>query len=145
MAGYKLNIKNNEETITFSTEIKNGDKQDITKVSFKMNTLDDMSRNRSDAVRAEVVIIGNITVENRDNTKKLAKWSMDANRKTLYRDVELVVYDSDNCSGDVLRRYEISTMFVLDYEENFESADSGIFTLFIAQKDGSDSKEVFSS
>lgn len=145
MAGYKLLIKNNEEVIELSTAEQNG-KPDITKVTFKMNTLDNTTRNRADAVRGELQIEGIITPDNRDNTKMLAKWAMDTDRKTLYREVEVIVYDGKNCTGDILRRYQMNSMFVIDYDEQFGSdSDSGDFKLFIAQKEGNEKKEVFSS
>ena len=145
MAGYKLSIKNNSEVIELSTAQQNG-KPDITKVTFKMNTLDDDTRNRADSVRGELKIEGIITADNRDNTKMLAKWAMDSDRKTLYREVEVVIYDGENCTGDVLRRYQMNSMFVIDYDERFgDDSDSGRFELFIAQKEGNEKKEVFSS
>lgn len=144
-AGYELSIKNNTETIEMSTKEKE-DVADIKEIRFKMNTLDDYTTNRADSVRAELRIEGTITTENRDNTKKLAKWAMDDDRKTMYRDVELVAYEGENCSGDVLRRYKIDQMFVIDYEEEIgDKSDYGTFKLFIAQKDGSAKKDVFSS
>lgn len=145
MAGYELTIKNAEELIELST--KNGDgSPEIQTVKFKMNTLDDSTRNRADAVRAEITITGCITRENRDKTKCLAKWAMDENRKTLYRTVSIVVIDGKNNTGDVLRRYEFDNMFVVDYDEEFgSSADQGTYSLFIAQKEGNEKKEVFSS
>ena len=148
MAGYNMTIKNSEETIEFSTKDMD-DKPDITGIQFKMNTLDDLVRNKADSVRNEFVINGNITGTNRDYTKKLAKWAMDTDKKTLYREVEIVVYDSQNCSGEVLRRFEASNMFVIDYEEIFSNAendsDSGTYKLSIAQKEGNSRREVFSS
>lgn len=145
MAGYQLTIKNVEDIIELSTKEQNG-KADVTSVSFKMNTIDENTRNRADSVRGEITIKGNITPENKDNTKKLAKWSMDSDKKTLYRDVEVVVYDAENCTGDVLRRYQMNTMFVIDYIEDFgNESDSGIYELFIAQREGNEKKEVFSS
>lgn len=145
MAGYQLSIKNAEETIDLSTKEKN-DSAEIQTVKFKMNTLDDSTRNRADAVRVELTITGTITEKNREKTKRLARWAMDANKKTLYRNVSIVVYDSENCTGDVVRRYEVDSMFVIDYEEEFGGLDgTGKYTLFIAQKEGNEKKEVFSS
>lgn len=145
MAGYQLTIKNSEETIELSTKEAEG-MPEIKSLIFKMNTLDDKTKNRADCVRGELTIIGNITPESRDKTKSLAKWSMDANKKTLYRNVEIVVYEGENCTGDVLRRYQIDTMFVVDYIEEFGAAsDVGQYTLFIAQREGNGKKEVFSS
>ena len=145
MAGYQLSIKNAEETIDLSTKEKN-DSAEIQTVKFKMNTLDDSTRNRADAVRVELTITGTITEKNREKTKRLPRWAMDANKKTLYRNVSIVVYDSENCTGDVVRRYEVDSMFVIDYEEEFGGLDgTGKYTLFIAQKEGNEKKEVFSS
>lgn len=151
MAAYKLTIKNNgKDEIVLSTLKENS--TDSTKsvlgilgISFKMNTLNDDTRNRSDAVRAEFKIKGRITSENRDDTKKITKWSMDSNQSTIYRNVELVVYEGEE-NGTILRRYQIDSMFVVDYEENFEDKGSdGTFELFIAQKERGGNKEVFSS
>lgn len=146
MAGYSLTIKNNADVIEISTkDLK--DKAPITKAKFTMNTLDDLSRNRADAVRAELVIEGNISEEYKEEIRKLAKWSLDSNKTTQYRNVELIVNDGQDMSGKVLRRYTIDQMFVIDYEEKFKEGDSesGIYKLFIAQKQGSYKKEVFCS
>ena len=147
MAGYQLKISNGGETIELSTKEQQG-MADITNLRFKVNTIDRMTRNRSDNVRTEIILEGVVTKENREKTKGLTKWALDADRATLYRDVTLVVYEAENCTGDVLRRYQINTMFVIDYDEYFESgsnADKGIFTMLIAQRDGNNKKDVFAS
>ena len=154
MNGYKLTIKNGEETIAFSTaEGEYRGSVPITGAEFKMNTLNDETVNRPDEVRVELKIYGNITEQDREETLKLTKWSMDANRKTLYRDVELTVYSNQNCTGDTLRVYQFSSMFVIDYQESFtklrgedkssQDGDMGTFLLFIAQKAGSEEKHVY--
>ncbi|MEY8516988.1 hypothetical protein AALC25_08675 [Lachnospiraceae bacterium 29-84] len=144
-AGYKLTIKNQQgEVIALSTEEEHGH-PDITNVSFKMNTIDDNTRNRADSVRCEIVIEGMITKENKELTKQLANWAKNSADKAIYRDVELVVHERRNCTGEVLRRYEINTMFVIDYEEVFgKESDSGVYTLFLAQREGNGKKDVFS-
>lgn len=148
MAGYKLTIKNASETIELSTAEDKGS-ADIISVKFKMNTLDNNTKNRADAIRAEIEIKGEITEDNKDKTKSVVKWAMDADKKTLYRDISLVVYEGKNCTGGIIRRYDINTMFVIDYEEDFTSSSGnseiGKYTLFIAQKEGYEDKEVFSS
>lgn len=145
MAGYSLTIKNNADVIEISTKDLR-DKPPITKAKFTMNTLDDLSRNRADAVRAELIIEGNISEEYKEEIRKLAKWSLDSNKTTQYRNVELIVNDGEDMSGKVLRRYTIDQMFVIDYEEEFgEDSESGTYKLFIAQKQGSYKKEVFCS
>lgn len=150
MAGYKISITNSEGAIEFSTAGEDN-AVSIKSVEFRMNTLNDDTRNRADTVRAEFEIKGKIDNNNRDNTLKLLNWSIDKNQKTLYRDVEVIVYNSENCSGDVLRRYDISNMFVIDYEEfcvneeNSQNKETLDFRLFIAQKDGDKTIKVYSS
>ena len=64
----------------------------------------------------------------------------------------MIVYNSKNCSGDVLRRYQIANMFVIDYEEfnviekdGKENEEALNFRLFIAQKEGDKDIKVFSN
>lgn len=146
MAGYQLTIKNSEETIEIFT--KDSTDSDITSLSFKMKTINDNTKSRADCVKGELVIKGYITSENKDKTKRLAKWSIDSDQKTMYRDVEIVVYTSENCTGDVLRRFQMDSMFVVDYLEEFGELsrdEKGTYTLLIAQKEGKRNKEIFSS
>lgn len=146
MAGYQVSISNSEGVIEFSSE-KEDNAVTIRTVDFRMNTINDNTRNRADAVRAEFEIRGEINKSNRDNTLKLLKWSVDNNQKTLYRDVEVVVYNSENLTGDVLRRYQIANMFVIDYEETncADNAELLNFRLFIAQKEGDKDIKIFSN
>lgn len=139
MAGYQMSISNSEGVIEFSTE-KENNAHTITEVNFKMNTLDDNTTNRADAVRAEFEIKGKIDKNNKTNTLKLLKWSIDSNDSTMYRDVEVVVNENANLTGSVLRRYQVKQMFVIDYEETCCNNTEGSFRLFIAQK--SDNKEI---
>lgn len=145
MAGYQVSISNSEGVIEFSSE-KEDNAVTVKTVDFRMNTINDSTRNRADAVRAEFEIKGEINKSNRDNTLKLLKWSIDNNQKTLYRDVEIVVYDSENLTGEVLRRYQIANMFVIDYEETtcLDNDEMLNFRLFIAQKAGDKEIKIFS-
>lgn len=145
MAGYQLVVSGSDK-IELSTEAKKKEGQglaEIERAEFKMNTIDDNTRNHADSVRAEIKICGPITADNRELTNKLAKWAMDSDKSTLYRDVTLTVYEGENCTGKVLRRYEIQSMFVIDYTESFKNDDSGTYELFIAQKEGKYKQEVF--
>jgi len=157
MAGYILKIENSEvediELSTMNNEMGEDNSRNIEKLLFKMNTLDDSVRNHSDNARIEITIEGIISETNKDKLKQFAKWSMDFNKKSMYRNVTLEVYSSsDNDSGEVLRRYEIEYMFVIDYEENFgeqssesNSSDAGKYKLFLAQKEGNYKKDIFSN
>ncbi len=154
MHGYTLTIENeNVEPIKFTMEDseREADKS-ITDVQFKINTLDDNSKSKSDSIRYELVIKGNINSANKDQTKMLANWAIDANEKSMYRTVEVVINTQSNFSGETLRRYQATGMFVVDYVEKFNDKDddgndteSGEFELFIAQKVGSKQKDVFST
>lgn len=154
MHGYTLTIENeNVEPIKFTVEDseREADKS-ITDVKFKINTLDDNSKSKSDSIRYELVIKGNINSANKDQTKMLANWAIDANEKSMYRTVEVVINTQSNFSGETLRRYQATGMFVVDYVEKFNDindasndTDSGEFELFIAQKVGSKQKDVFST
>ena len=146
MASYKLTIKSKTETIELNSEREG--KPEISSVEFKMNTLDDNTRNRDEAVRAEFRIKGMITKENGEVTNQLAKWAMDHDAGTLYRNVELLVDSGTDFSGKTLRRYKFDEMFVIDYTESFglseANSDSGTYELFIAQKENTKGKqEVF--
>lgn len=144
--GYKIKITGGSEVIELTTV---GSPGSLKSVTFKMNTLDDHSRNRASDIRCEIVLEGSIQADTLDATVSLAKWSMDANAKSIYRSVELEIYEDAECTGKLLRRYEVDDMFVLDYSEKFgESTENGTFTLFIAQKEGAAEKskrrEVYS-
>lgn len=145
MAGYKLTIDNGGKPIEISTAERDG--SDITRVIFKMNTLNDNVLVHADNIRPELRIFGNITKNNRKNILELAKWATDFDQKTLFRQVTLDVYDSDNCTGERLRHYEFNNMFVIDYTESFgETKDGdpniGQYELFIAQKEGREDKKI---
>lgn len=151
MNGYELTITNGEEKIFLFTGGATGSPS-ITDVRFKMSTLNENLMNRASGVRAELIIQGTITEQTRGETLKLAKWAIDNNMNTLYRAVQLIVYPDEERSGDVLRTYRISNMFVINYDELFSSepekngnpADAGKFVLFIAQKEGQERPQVFS-
>lgn len=143
MAGYALRVNSSEGNFELGTATTNG-KSIITSVKFKMNTMDDATLNRSDAVRAELRITGVITNDSRDLTKNLATWAIDDNLSTLYRNVEIDVNQADNNTGEIIRRYNIDNMFVVDYEESTSNKDVGTFELFLAQKEGKYKIEVFS-
>ena len=154
MLGYKVNIKNESTEIELNNILEN-DKSSVIAVTFSMNSINDSKvRNRDDDVRCEFVIEGKITETNKDETKKLTEWSKDNNKDTMYRDVDIKVYNSNGENGKVLRTYQVMKMFVLDYEEFFgkkpednsssDTNDIGYYRLFIAQKEGNNPIQVFS-
>ena len=149
MLGYLVSIENDEGVIEISSE-NEGEACTVNSVEFKMNTIDDTTRNRSDEVREELTICGNIYNENKDNTLNMLKWAIDSNNKTVYRTVDVKVYDTANMTGNVLRHYQLANMFVIDYSENKPNKDSKAsealeYTMKLAQKAGKHELGVYTN
>lgn len=143
---YDVKIEGVEE-INFNRETDN-EGASISKVIFKMNTLNDDSLNRDSAVRCELIIEGTITQDNKDETLKLTKWSMIGSGEGIYRKVTVIVY-TDDSRDEVLRQYTVDKMFCIDYDEEFsedvKQNEAGKFILHIAQREGNHSKDVFAN
>lgn len=152
MAFYNLKIEttDGEEPIILdenTTTINSGDAEAISSVHFKMNTLNDDTLNRSSAVRCEMVIKGQINNATKDETLKLANWAkIRGGENKLYRKVTVEVF-TDKERGTELREYEVDKMFCIDYDEEFiyedRNQEEGTFTLYIAQKEGTHTTNVF--
>ena len=148
--GYQVTITDSKgDTIVLSSmENEHEGKEDIICASYKSNTLNDESIAHSNDVRAEMRIIGRITVENKKSTCELANWAKETDSNRIYRTVKLVVRESTSSSADILRSYEIKNMFILDYTEGYEIStenlpgelksenDNGLFELYLVQKNG---------
>lgn len=150
--GYEVIITDSKgsEIKLDSMKKENNGKGDIIGASYKSNTLNDDSMSRSNDVRAEIKIIGRITKYNFQNTCELAKWSNESNPDLVYRKIKLIIHPTSSDTS-ILRSYEISEMFVLDYEEYFElledsinidyndykkENDNGLFVMYLAQRSG---------
>ena len=143
MVAYDIKIESADEEIVFN---KDTDKEGaaISKVFFKMNTLNDDTLNRDSSVRCELIIEGQI---NKDT--KMTKWAMTGSGDSLlYRKVTVIVY-TDKGREEVLRQYTVDKMFCIDYDEKFgekgEQNEAGKFILYIAQKEGDCTKDVFAN
>lgn len=147
MAIYNLTIETEgEETIIFNDDT-NENGETIDSVHFKMNTLNDDTLNRSSAVRCEMLIKGKINIANRKETLKLAKWAMTrSGENKLYREVKVEVF-TDSGREQLLREYKVDQMFCIDYDEEFkdntENKETGEFTLYIAQREGKHTTDIF--
>lgn len=152
MAAYDVKIVSTDGEIVFNkdTDVEGSS---ISKVIFKMNTLNDETLNRDSAVRCELFIEGAINKTTKEETMKLTKWSMTGSGENLlYRKVTVVVY-TDDSREEVLRQYTVDKMFCIDYDELFFSekneiitnAETGKFILHIAQREGNHNKDVFSN
>lgn len=152
MAAYDVKIESTDNEIVFNEETKKEEVEAISKVTFKMNTLNDNTLNRDSGVRCELIIEGVINKDTKEETMKLTKWSMTSSGENLlYRKVTVIVY-TDDSREEVLRQYTIDKMFCINYYELFDNEDkeapnaaSGKFILHIAQKQGKHIKDVFAN
>lgn len=147
MAGFKMNIVSSTgdvEEITFDNYIKS--------VKFKMNTINDNMLNHDQNIRAELVVVGELSSKSKTLTKKLAQWAMTCEASEVYRDVKIEVFNGTSNSAEKLRTYEIKEMFVLDYEEFVGESDvkdesgtaqeEGKFVMFLAQNKANSNRMV---
>lgn len=146
MAYFELKI-NSENTDPINFLIVEEDKNTITDIQFFMNTLNDNTLNRSQSVRAEFIIKGSIDDKSKSEIQKLAAWAIATEKDKIYRNINIIVRDNEDPSGETLRRYNFSEMFVIDYKEIFKQKtddkdDQGSFELLIAQKEKGKVKEV---
>ena len=107
----------------------------ILSVQFYMDTPHD-SNARSTEVGVGMVIKGKILTaldgEAADSSLNIAKWSVvPATDATCYRKLEVEAINA----SQVVRKYELPNAFVVDYKEEFGSAEGvGEFTLIVKQK-----------
>ncbi len=108
----------------------NLDEKSIKTVEFKIDTVEEDVKDRSENVINKVVIIGNITPENREETRKLALWSLDKKREKVYREMSITLATG----GETLRTYRMDKAFCIDYIETFGIKGENTFELVAAQR-----------
>ncbi|MBQ7008834.1 MAG: hypothetical protein IJN05_06415 [Ruminococcus sp.] len=151
--GYRLTITDENGGAIFLSSMREDCQEDgrvgeIVKAFYKTNTIDDNVLSKSNDSRAEIIVKGRITEFNKEETCKLASWSIETDSNLIYRTVKLVTYTSTDKNAKMLRSYEIEQMFVLDYTEEFNNssddneASSGNFELYVVQKKGNHSQYI---
>ncbi|MDP4180321.1 MAG: hypothetical protein Q8942_04420 [Bacillota bacterium] len=106
----------------------NLDEKVIKAVTYKTDTPDD-SNARSHDVGAILEIRGNLLQAAEEDTKKMAKWSLES--ALPYKNVVI----TQTAGSFVMREYTFTEGFVVDYTEEFsESEGEGKFTLIVKQK-----------
>lgn len=127
--GFRLNLKGNSEEI-------NLEKENITSIKFISDTADN-SNARSTDINVGIDIegkilspIGNETID--DVTRKILLWSLvSAEELNAYKNATVEVI----LAGNVIRKFNMPNMFVVDYFENYEDKmGNGTFTLKLRQK-----------
>ena len=100
----------------------------VKSVRYKTDTPDD-SNARARDVGAILVITGDLLQVAEEETKKMAKWSLES--KLPYKNVVV----NQTAGSFVIREYTFTHAFVVDYiEETSEDEGDGKFTLIIKQK-----------
>lgn len=108
------------------------DEHTVSGVTFKIDTIEEDVKDRSENVINKVVITGDIKSESKDQTRMLALWSLDKKREKVYREMVITLRPG----GETLRTYHMNKVFCIDYTEEFDSHNKkgNIFTLVAAQR-----------
>ncbi len=105
------------------------DQSVVKSVTYKTDTPDD-SNARSHDVGCILVISGEFIQTAEENTKKMAKWTLEKDKP--YKNV---VVKNVASSGTTIREYTFTCAFVVDYTEEFvDDSGHGRFTLIIKQR-----------
>lgn len=109
------------------------DDKTVHKVEFKIDTIEEDVKDRSENVINKVVVSGSIKVENKDQTRMLALWSLDKKREKVYRKMKITL----KTGGETLRTYNMDMVFCIDYTEHFnaqQGKEGHTFELVAAQR-----------
>lgn len=125
------------EVIEIGKDGKEEEKDLIKDIVLHMDTVNEDSRNKSNAMLAKIQIIGAIDPEIADELLNLFNWSKDLEEKKWYRNIEIKVKTS---MGSVFRTYVFPKVFIVDYLE-FYTTESDTnkmvdqFQLYLTQKE----------
>lgn len=129
MIYYELRIESGDNVIEITEE------STIYFAEVFLDTINNDTQKKSNAMLARVTIQGNIDESINDRLIKISEWARDLNDKTTYRKVILTVKKD---ATTILRTYEIPDMFVCDYREVYGNpADdtTEFFELNLTQKE----------
>ena len=129
MISYELKVESGDEAIEITAE------GTIYFAEVFLDTINNDTQKKSNAILARVTIQGNIDASINDNLIKFSEWARDLNAKTTYRKVTLTVKKD---ATTILRMYEIPDMFVCDYREvygNPSDDKTAFFELNLTQKE----------
>lgn len=138
---YELTIKSSDKEIEI---IDDKNHNHINSVEVKFYTAEEISRGKSNAMAASILVKGNINREINKQLKDIFDWSKDFKMSTTYRNVLIVVKDDEDT---VSRTYDFKQMFVTGYRECYNSDAAsdkgGEFELLMMQQERNfDSAEV---
>ncbi len=129
MIYYELRIESGDNVIEITEE------STIYFAEVFLDTINNDTHKKSNAMLARVTIQGKIDESINDSLIKISEWARDLDDKTTYRKVILTVKKD---ATTILRTYEIPDMFVCDYREVYGNpADdtTEFFELNLTQKE----------
>ena len=129
MIYYELKIESGDNVIEITEE------STIYFAEVFLDTINNDTQKKSNAMLARVTIQGNIDVSINDRLINISEWARDLNDKTTYRKVTLTVKED---ATTILRTYEIPDMFVCDYREAYGNPSddkTAFFELNLTQKE----------
>lgn len=108
------------------------DEKAVSEVEFKIDTVEEDVKDRSENVINKVIISGDIKEETKEQTRLLALWSLDKKREKVYRRIAITL----RSGGETLRTYDMDKVFCIDYTERFKArkGEGHTFELVIAQR-----------
>lgn len=127
--GFRVSLKSSNDEILL-------EKENVTNIRFISDTKDDNNARSTDinvGVEVEGKIIAPLGGENsEDDTRKLLLWSLvSAEELDAYRSLVIEVV----LAGNVVRKYNMPNIFVVDYEEVYDDKiGNGKFNLKLKQK-----------
>ena len=129
MIFYELKIESGDNVIEITEE------STIYSAEVFLDTINNDTQKKSNAMLARVTIQGKIDVSINDRLINISEWARDLNDKTTYRKVTLTVKED---ATTTLRTYEIPDMFVYDYCEIYGDPidnKTAFFELKLTQKE----------
>lgn len=122
--GFRLTIKGNKEEIIL-------EKDRIISIKYISDTNNDANA-RSTDLSVGFEIVGKITNEKDDISKKICLWSLvPAEIEDAYKQISIEVI----LAGTVLRKFTLPNSFIVDYIEEYDiKTGTGIFKMKIKQK-----------
>ena len=110
----KIEDQDGEEVIYIGNPENEGESQKITSLIVELDTINDQSRQKSNAMLAKIEIVGLLDSSIKGEIIKLFNWAKEQNAEKWYRNIEIKVKTSNE---DVDRIYNFENVFILDYSE----------------------------
>ena len=131
----KIEDQDGEEVIYIGNPENEGEGKMITSLVVELDTINDQSRQKSNAMLAKLEIVGLLDSSIKGEIIKLFNWAKEQNEEKWYRNIEIKVKTS---SDNVYRTYKFDNVFILDYKETYtdeSESNKNYFTVNLTQKE----------